>query len=63
MMTDKKKVSFQTASKYNGIEYKTGRINISPTTLEEFGIDEDNPEILVKYDNANNQIVIMAAPT
>lgn len=62
-MTDKKKVSFGTVSRYNGIEYKSGRIIFTPATLEMFGITEERPEIIVKLDTAKNEIVIKAAPT
>lgn len=62
MIADKKKVSFQIVSKYNGIDYKSGRISFSPTKLEEIGIDEDNPVVQVIYDETNQQIIIKAAP-
>ncbi len=62
-MTDKRKVSFGTVSRYNGVEYKSGRIILTPATLEKFGITEDSPNILIKFDTAKNEIVIKADPT
>lgn len=57
---ESKKVSFATVKKYNGIDYKSGRLTFSPLQLERLGISEDCPNVEITYDIYNKQIVIKA---
>lgn len=56
-----KKVTFMTTRTYKGEQYKAGRISISPDILSDFGITEEEPEIILIQDFENNCLIIKKA--
>lgn len=60
ILKKKRKITFGKATEYNGIIYKKGFINFSENLLEQIGITEDNPNVVVIQDTVHNCLIIKA---